>query len=200
VKQTSYHLKKKLVKEEKKLDKYHYWQLIVLMILGVLYHYFIEPKTIGNDNRYLLYIFLLPTIGGMLILVFYRRKFLKYRFSTNKEAFLWSYMTLLYLTQGFLFSYLSFGQIAKVGWDYINYQTAKNNNLESITCDVDRFWAKRSYSFDYKFMGNYESFIVPYTTIKGYKDKNPRDYQLNIQLRKGIWNYYLVESWTINHK
>lgn len=192
--------KKKLVHKEKKLGKFHYRILIVLMILGVLYHYFIEPKTLGNDNRYFLYIFLLPTLGGMLTLGFYRKEFLLYRFSANKGIILWTYMTLFYLAQGFIFSYLSFGQVAKISWDYVNYQTAQNNKVESIICDVDRFCAKRTNSVEFKFIGKHESFTVSRSLMKSYEDKNPKDFQVYIKLRKGIWNYYLVESWTIYHK
>lgn len=110
-------------------------------------------------------------------------------------------MTFFYLLQGFLFSYLSFGQVAKMSWDYLNYQTGNQNLSEQVTCNVTRFWAKRRpYSFDFEFNGESESFRVPYRDVKPYRDKDPKLYELEIKVRKGLWNYYLVDSWRVLEK
>lgn len=132
--------RRKHIKEEKKLEKKHYRIIVALMILDVVYYYFIQPKTIGHDIRYSIYIFWLPTLLGMLILALYRRKFLIDRFLNNKGVALWAFMFFFYLLQGLVFSYLSFGQIAKISWDFINYQTAIQNSREVLECDITRFW------------------------------------------------------------
>jgi hypothetical protein len=50
--------------------------LIGLMIIGVINYCFFDPILIGHDNRYKIYVFLLPTVIGMLSLTFYRKDFL----------------------------------------------------------------------------------------------------------------------------
>ena len=104
------------------------------MIFGIVYHFFIEPTTIGNDSRYLNYILGLPIIIGILLLGIYRRHFLLGRFRSNKNIALWSFMSIFYLLQGVLFSYLCFGQIARMDWDLANVIIAKNNISETLHC------------------------------------------------------------------
>jgi len=200
MKKNNFNSKKKFIQDEKKHEKKHYRIIIGLMVTYVVYHLFIEPKTIGHDERYLIYIFLLPTIGGAILLGIYRRQFLINRFSTNKGFLLWSFMTLFYLAQGVLFSYLSFGQIAKISWDYCNYTVTKNNNEEILYCEVRRFWTGKRPSIDFKFNGRQESFKVAYLDIKAYKDESSTNYKLKINATKGIWNYYTVNQWTIVQK
>jgi len=193
--------KRLTVTKEKKLEKIHYRILIGLMVFGIVYYLFLEPKTIGHDIRYTIYIFLLPTILGLLILAVYRRQFLINKFSTNKGFTLWTFMTIFYLLQGLLFSYLSFGQVAKISWDILNSQTAKQNTEEVFDCQVSRFWTgKHSNNIDFLFKDRHNKFDVQYKTIKDYLNTNPDDYYLKITARKGLWDYYLVERWDIKNK
>ncbi len=105
------------------------------------------------------------------------------------------------LTQGLLFSYLSFGQAAKISWDVLNNWTAKQNIEEVFECQVTRFWTgRRSNNIDFLFKDRHDKFNVHFETIKNYLDKNPNDYYLVIKARKGLWNYYLVESCDIKNK
>ena len=192
--------KRLTVTKEKKLEKVHYRILIGLMVFSVLYYYIIEPKTIGHDSRYTILIFALPTVIGMLILGIYRRQFLINKFTTNRGIVLWSFMTFFYFTQGVLFSYLSFGQVAKISWDYFNNKAVEQNIVEIFDCKITRFWTGKRPSIDFNFNNRHESIRVNYSTIKEYKDTNPDDYYLKITLRKGLWNYYFVENWNINNK
>lgn len=193
--------KRRTVRKEKKLERVHFRVLLGLMIFGAVYYFFLEPKTIGHDNRYSIYILGLPTILGLLAIIIYRRQFLVNKFSTNKGFILWTFMTFFYLTQGLLFSYLSFGQGAKISWDILNNRAAKQNTEEIIECQVTKFWTGiRSNNIDFLFNDRYNKFNVKYKTIKDYLDKNPNDYYIEITARKGLWNYYLVESWDIKNK
>lgn len=200
MKQAKYITQKKFIQKEEKLKKTHYLLLIGLMIFGVTYYYFIEPKTIGHDSRYFIYIFLLPTISGMLILGLYRWRFLINRFATNKGIVFWIFMTFSYLIQGFIFSYLSFGQVAKVSWDYFNNEVVKQNTNEILNCEITRFWTRKPQSIDFKFNNRHEKLNVNYATIKKYKRKNAKDYYLEINATKGLWNYYKVNEWAIKRK
>ena len=189
------------VTKEKKLEKQNYRIVIGLMISYVTYYYFFEPNLIGHDIRYTIYVFSLPTLLGFLILAVYRRQFLINKFSTNKGFILWTFMTFFYLIQGILFSYLSFGQVAKISWDILNNTTAKHNTKEVLDCKITRFWTGRnSNNIDFLFNDRHNKFDVQYKTIKEYLKTNPSDYYLQITARKGLWNYYLVEGWDIKSK
>lgn len=189
------------VTKERKLEKRHYSIVIGLMISYATYYIFFEPNLIGYDSRYAIYIFLLPTLLGLLTLAVYRRQFLINRFSTNKGFTLWTFMTVFYLLQGVLFSYLSFGQVAKISWDIMNNRAAKQHVVETFDCQVTRFWTgRRSNSIDFLFNDRHDKFDVQYKTIKAYLDKDPNDHYVRISARKGLWNYYLVEDWDLKNK
>ncbi|RRJ89325.1 hypothetical protein EG240_11850 [Paenimyroides tangerinum] len=193
--------KRLTVGKEKKLEKVYYRILVGLMILGILYYLFLEPKSIGHDNRYFIYIFLLPTILGLFILAVCRRQFLMNKFSTNRGVTLWIFLTIFYLIQGSFFSYLSLGQIAKISWDILNNRVAKQNVEEVFDCKITKFWAgKYSSNIDFIFKDHHNKFDVQYTTIEEYLHTSPEEYYLKITARKGIWDYYLVESWIIYKK
>ncbi len=197
----NYKNNKKFIQTEKKLDKFHYRIIVGLAIIAITYYYFIEPRTIGYDNRYTLYIFALPTIIGMLILGYYRRHFLINRFATNRGIMLWTFMTLFYLTQGVIFSYLSFGQVAKMSWDYINYKIAKQGYIETYNCEALEVWTtKKSNYLSFKFNNRRETLNVSNQFIKDYKDENPNNYNVEINVQKGIWNYYLLDNWNMYKK
>lgn len=196
----NYNNKKKYLQTEKKLDKLHYRIIVGLAIIAIIYYYFIEPKTIGHDNRYTIYIFAVPTIIGMLILGFYRRQFLINRFTTNRGIVLWTFMIFFYLIQGMIFSYLGFGQVAKISWDIYNNKTVSQNSQDTFECKITRFWTGKRPSIDFKFNDRHESIKVNYSTIKEYENKNEEDYILNIKATKGLWNYYNLNEWNIEHK
>lgn len=200
MKQAKHQHQKKPVSAAEKRDKKHYRIVVGLMIFTVAYYYLLEPRTIGYDSRYLIFIFGLPTFIGMLLLGFYRRRFLIDRFSTNKGFVLWTFMILLYLIQGFMVSYLSFGQVAKISWDYFNNEVVKRNSEETLICPITKFSTGRRSSIDFNFNHRYESFRVNYSTIKDYENKNVNNYYLKIHATKGIWNYYRVNEWSIGQK
>jgi len=139
VKSKQHSEKRKFITSEKRLEKKHTRILIGLMIFAIGYYYFIEPKTIGHDIRYSIYIFWLPMIFGIVTLAIYRRQFLINKFSTNKGVVLWTFMIFFYLLQGFIFSYLSIGQITKISWDILNEKAIQQNQIETLRCDVTKF-------------------------------------------------------------
>ncbi len=192
--------KRQIITKEKGLEKKHLRLIYFFGILAAAYYYFIEPKTIGHDKRYLIFIFILPTLIGMIALGIYRRQFLINRFSTNKGFILWAFMIFFYLLQGVIFSYISFGQVGKIGWDYCNYKVTQQNSEECLKCPITRLWTGRRPSIDFKFAKRHESFRVSYQSIKQYKDINVNELKLNIKATKGLWNYYTVSEWNIEQK
>lgn len=191
--------KRQTITKEKRLEKIHYRILIGLMVIGVVQYYFFDPTTIGHDNRYTLYVFLLPTIIGILALAFYRKDFLLHKLTISENLIGKFLIIIFYLVQGFLFSFLSIGLISKLTFNYINNDIAKQNQTEIITCEITRFWTGRRPSIDFKYDNRHDKFRVNYNTIKEYEDKQPDDYKLEITARKGLWNYYKVDDWTIKN-
>lgn len=168
------------------------------MLFYVAYSLLIEPKTIGGGYRYTLYIVGLPTLFGLLALGYSRRQTLKKRLAESKGFLLRAFLSIFHLLEGLLFSYLSFGQLAKMGWDYANTRAAEAAVRETIECPVTRFRTKRRpYAVDYRFHNRDERFWVSYSWIREYKDEDPGDYSVEIEVRKGIWNYYIVDSWEL---
>jgi hypothetical protein len=198
--QGKYQTKKQFLQNEKKLEKVHYRIIIGLTIFGAFYHFLIQPKTIGHDPRYSIYIFGLPTVVGMLILGIYRRQFLINRFTANKGLFLRGFVVFFYLLQGLLFSYISFGQAAKIAWDYCNYRTVQQNSKEVLICPITRFYIGRGSQIDFKFSSRSEYFTTKYSMIKEYDNKREEDFFIRVIAIKGLWNYYTVCEWTIERK
>ena len=147
-----YNEKRISIQKEKKKDKIHYKILIGLLIIGVLYYLFFEPNIIGNDSRYTYYIILTPITIGILLLLIYRKDFLIYKLNSCKNLKNKIFILIFYSLQGILFSYLLFGQIAKISWDKINKSAASENPKEIIICKITKFYSnKRSNQIEFKF-------------------------------------------------
>ena len=171
------------------------------MIFGAIYHFFTKPTIIGLDLRYTIYIFLLPMIIGMLSLGIYRRDFLADRFKGGQSIVFLSLMSVFYLLQGLIFSYLCFGQIAGMGWDLANALTAKNNIREPLHCEPNKIWTtNRSGYISFTFHDKSETFATDDQYAKDCVGKNLKDYTIAIEARRGIWNCYLVDSWEMRKK
>ena len=196
--------KRRFKQIEKKLEKKHYRIIIGLMILSVICYSVVEPniagQMIGYDVRYTLFILWGPVISGIVILGIYRRKFLIYKFSTTRGFAVWIFMIFFYLVEGIFVAYLSLGQVARISWLVANKAAEEKNQTELIACDVTKFWAKRKPFIEFKFRGRYESIQVNYGAIAEYQDKNPDQYHLEIEAKKGVWNYYIIDRWTITKK
>ena len=49
----------------------------------------------------------------------------------------------------------------------------------------------------YDFLNNEESISVKYSEIKPFLNKNIDNLKIEIKVKKGIWNHYILESWHI---
>lgn len=110
-------------------------------------------------------------------------------------------MLFYYLLQGIVFSYLSIGEVSEISWDYLNHKAAEQNQTETLRCNVTRFWTKgRRCSIDFKFNGKYETITTSYSALKDYSNEDPKNYEIEIEARRGIWNYYELESYKLVKK
>lgn len=203
-KNKSFKSKKQFLLKEKLLDSKHSAIIIALGLIFILYHMLVEPITIGQDVRYKIYIFLLPVIIGMLALGLYRREFLLNRISAEKSVSFRIVRAGFYLLQGFLFSYLILGQTVAMTWDYLNYQEAKTQPMEQFYCELNEIvkggQRRSNPNIRFKWEGKYEQINTSYASIKDYLDKDPEAYRIQLRVRKGIWNYYLLEGWSLQEK
>lgn len=100
-----------------------------------------------------------------------------------------------------LFAYFSAGLIAKSIWNQINTSTALTNESEYITCQVDQFHltdrTDESSRILFFFQYETEAVYARRDFLKKYVDKNPDDYLIELKVKKGIWNYYVLEDWNL---
>lgn len=110
------------------------------------------------------------------------------------------YVIAFYFLQGILFSYLSFGQIAGVIWNYINKKEAEKNPTEIVICKVTGFYTKKNPDISFTFKNQTEVFNISTEMNRKNYNRNPKDYELEITVQKGIWNYYIVKHWSLKKK
>ncbi|MFN8887633.1 MAG: hypothetical protein ACK5WF_09250 [Cyclobacteriaceae bacterium] len=111
-------------------------------------------------------------------------------------------MILFYTAQGFLVSYVSFGLMSEIAFDFVNRAEQLKNPLETITCPVTDFHVSRrgNSKVYFTYEGITESVSVSYSQIDEYYESDPDDYVIALKVRQGIWNYYRVYDWEIQSK
>jgi hypothetical protein len=185
---------------EKKLQKNMFAIIAGLAIINLLVYYF-EPLIIGHNTGYIIYFFGIPVILGIVFLGYYRRIFLLKKYSeliTVGEKILGGGFFLL---QGIFFSYLSFGLLGEVAWIACNKMAAASNPTTTIRCKVSAFSHEksgryRSSHLNFTFQGRQEHFNISYQLYNEYKNDNPKNYEVEIEGQKGMWNYFVVNNWS----
>jgi len=196
--------KKKFIQKEKKNQKKYGLILILLMIFGAIYFLYFRPKTIGHNFKYNIFIFWTPTLLGITLMGIYRRKFLLNQFSRNKGLILWIFLTLFYLAEGAIYSYLSLGQLADITWNIVNTKISNKSPTETFDCQVTNFDLGghgvlfKKILFDFK--TNRERVYISNETSNILSGKKPKNYRIKIECRKGIWDYYTLTDWTLIEK
>jgi hypothetical protein len=145
-------------------------------------------------------VFLAPTVIGILILGIIKKEYVKYRLIEAKGLLSKGFLIFLFTVQGFLFSYLSFGLIANVIWDNLNKKSADFSSSEIIYCKIEKInsgTSKTSPNIYFLLKDNSESISIDHETYGKYYDSKLTDIKLQISVRKGIWNYYILDEWKI---
>jgi len=176
---------------------------IGLLIAFLLFQMFIKSVTIGNDNRFFIYIFLLPTFFGLIILGIYRINFLKNEYKKLKNLMEKTIFVFLYVIQGFFFSYLSIGLTTDIVWDNLNKKKANSSLNETINCRITKINSGTTRSepnIYFTFQDNDENISIDRETYGQFYRSNPDTLELQLNIRKGIWNYYIVDDWKIISK
>lgn len=189
---------------QKKRDAFLYRSFMTAIAVFVLYHTFIESHYFGNDYKYDLYVFWIPTLFGFFIALkfnLFQIPWKEYITDLKKEKnFFYKFFTIPFLILAhFVFALIFFWMPSNIVWDVLNKMESQKNSIEVFSAPVKQF-ATNSKGPDkiyFYFKNNLESLGVDYQVIKPYLDKNPSNYHVEIEVRKGIWNYYVLESWDI---
>lgn len=192
--------KKQSILINNKHDSFHYKLFVVFVLIGIIYYYFFEPITLGYDYKYTVFIIVLPILIGLLFIGIYRRKLIVNKYTKTKNMLLCKVMSLYYLLQGVVFSYVCFGQLAKISWDIIQNKVASQSKEQVIYCQITSFWHGKRPSVNFTFYDRSESIKVQYSSIKAFENLNHENYVIKIKATKGLWNYYNVVDWQVEKR
>lgn len=189
---------------ETKKDKYHYYLLVILAVLGLVHETFLKPETLGHDIRYTYYIFGLPMVVGFAFISFYNlstvKKILRINVQiTIKEQFARIFSLVVLIVVGLALSYFCFALPVDIVFQQLNRREAKKNPTEMIHCSISQFNRGKKFgaSIDFKFQNKFESFKISRKYYDSHKDIDLSKSYLEIIASKGLWSYYIVKNWEI---
>ena len=190
---------KNKIRENSKKNENNEFHIFVFLVIVYLFYETISPDILGINDRYIIYIIIIPTISGLILILLYKINFLKKIFRTYENSFKNIIVTSIFFIYYTMFSYFSFGLTAKIAFDYIHKELVKKSSKQIFYCDVKQFWLKKNPRIDFYFNSEFESFRVDYPTIENYENEENK-YHLKIVATKGLWNFYTLNEWTIEKK
>ncbi len=170
--------------------------LFVLMLISVAYYLIADYDYIGHNNNYFIYIGILPVLAGLIFNGLYRRKILLAELTKMRWDFSKFLVIIFLLFQGLVFSLFSFGLAARVTWDVLNKRAAGQSPTEIKYCPITQFYTRKSSVIYFKYENRSERLQVNYDSIKDLVNSKA-DYTLKLTVRKGLWNYYIIDNWQI---
>ena len=189
-------------KQEDIKNKY----LITTIVIGLIHYYFIESIYIGRDNRYYLFVFWIPVLVGLVLIIKFNILSIDWNdilptIKNEKNIFIKIIYIPLLFSMHFILSVIIFWIPSNIIWDSINKIESNKNQIETHTLKVNGFHHHSgrggSNRIRFNFKGEKESIKTSYQDIKPYLEKNPDDFQVIIEVKKGIWSYYVLQSWDI---
>lgn len=190
---------KERVKKRAKKEKTIFFGII---IIAVIYYIFFESLSLGGDCRYELYVFWLPTILGFFVA--FKYSFISEYWSSlildvikEKHFLLKIFYPLFLVIITFIYSVMMFCMPSNMIWDIFNKIEAQNNKIEIFQYPIEKFNDGKRESIGFYFNKSWETIPVHYEIVKPYLDKNPHNYKIKLEVRKGLWNHYVLESWDI---
>ena len=161
------------------------------LLLKIIYE---SPETIGDDERYTIFVLFLPIVAGIPVVL---KLFGGY--SLLRGMGLFHIVMVLFLLA--ILSFLSFGLIADIAFENCNEKAANNSNPITITLPVTEFKAytgkNSSYHIKFEFNGNEESVLSDEESLEKFENEDLNN--IRLQLRKGIWNHYVIDKWEMVH-
>lgn len=196
------HKRRTLQKRRKKSqDKFIYAAFWGCILLFIAFHYY-KPLTIGNDIKYNIFIVILPILAGLSIFYFYRHQILDAKAVASVKN-IWHKLAyaVAFTVVIALLSFMSLGLIANIIFDISNYYSAKNNREQEVIIPIDEFHKgkgrRASHKIYFTFEDNKESIAVSRNSIDRYIAESNTHKRIKLNLRKGLWNHYIVENWDV---
>jgi len=200
-KKLSYTEKRTFKNKEKKLEKKHYAILISLMLVYIFLYTINDTIIIGKDFRFPLFSIYFPLIIGFMILFFYRKEFLIIKLLSEKNNWIKLLMVVFYFIEGLLVSFLALAYPSQFILTQINQKISSSNPIEIVQCDIANFFDKRrSSTVDFKYGNNWEQIRISHAKMKLYINEDPNNFTLELTVKKGIWNTYVVQKFEIHTK
>jgi len=186
----------------KEKDNFIY-ALIIAFAAGSVVLHICKPVSIGHDIKYTFFIELFPIALGIVLFIIYRNKLLHTSAILKLKLYQKAGAAVTLLLVVSLLSYLTFGLLFRLGFEYANYTSAQNNKPSIITLPVAKFAQgtgrhRRSTNYIYfSFLNKKEKINVSLEDIKQLKSEASVKNRIELKLRQGIWNHYIVEEWDI---
>lgn len=172
-------------------------------------HIFFTDNVIGDDTNYTLFVFLLPTVVGFFLSMKYfvfneiwanvHPKIVEEKNILKRIGFF-----LVITFCNFLYAYFIFGIPAHIIWTNLNREVSKQSPIEYHTFDVEKFHKRSgrgsSNAVYVEFQNGSDKIIVSREFVEQFLSENPKDYKINVSLRKGLWNEYVVENYDVEKK
>jgi len=181
-----------------------YRSFMTAIAVFVLHYMFIESHYLGSDYRYDLYVFWIPTLIGFFVALKFNLFQIDWKdcitdLKKEKNFFIKIITIPLLILAHFIFAVIMFWMPSNIIWDGLNKMESKNKRIEVFSVPVKQFSlsSKGSDRIYFYINNDLESIPVSYKDIKPYLDKNPSNYKVKIEVRKGLWNHYVLESWDI---
>lgn len=165
--------------------------------LSVVQHIF-RLDVMGKGFTYHLVVDLIPLFIGLLVLAMFRWTYLVRRSTVTKgmvwKAGLWTFM----LIQGILFSYCSFGLVARATVDQLNRGLDRNEPMEIEEHAITEAWMLRRKSryFAFERHGRRERIYTSYIKELGGQRWNP-PYNVVLHTRAGILGTTIVVEYSL---
>ncbi|MCC6727268.1 MAG: hypothetical protein IT258_22375 [Saprospiraceae bacterium] len=178
-------------------------RLLVACIVAWLIYNCTRPNYIGTDIRYLVFVMLIPILGGILVLGL--RKSTISKIWNNPNTFSHELQGIGISLFLYLFaSFFSFGLLAKIVWDTANRLIVQDKQVVVIQCPITKFGAhgksRRTKHVNFEFNGHSEQINISSDTMLLYEDKIPTNYNILLETKEGLWNHYLVLGYSIHQK
>lgn len=181
---------------ERRSNKQYYFFIAGTVLLLTCYPFF--PHTIGYDIKYTVFVIVTPIVSGLVLFLLYEKKF--YRLSRReadgpKWQHAYFYMLVIWFVS--VFSYVTFGVAASVAWEAANYYKASQSKQEIVTLPINESRTRSSGSSVYFDFNDRLEHIKLHSSAREALDGQNEEKHIRLTIRKGIWNYYIVDDWKV---
>lgn len=167
------------------------------LALTVLQH-MLGLVVIGKNSLYTALVYLIPTALGVLVLSTLRWGYVLRRLAVTR-GMLWKVgLCAFFLVQGVLFSYCSFGLVARTTADIWNRSLRRTGSLSIERYPIDEAWMKyrSSHHIAFERNGHREQILTGYIRELSTQRWHP-PFDVVLKLKAGILGSSIVEGYSL---